>query len=174
MNWMKWIITNVQNGSAKKATVLKTLARDGGRERERWRAREGEMQYFSEGQKSSIINFLIMFPWLHIWTQLQDINQKSAWLCERTFVCAGVLFAVIYVPSCLCVLQCFLYCTGAAQGSVRLLDQWQTGVLFITWWRMTDESLYESMYVHQAAELEVENPLFKTTVKGLICSINYH
>lgn len=95
----------------------------------------------------------------------------AAW--ARMFVCAGVLFAVIYVPSCVCVLQCFLYCTGAAQGCVRLLDQWQTGVLFITWWRMTDESLYESTYVHQAAVLQVENPLFKTTARGFICRIDY-
>lgn len=117
MNWMKWIITNVQNGSAKKAIVLKTLeieiqrwrVREGGWERERWRAIEREMEgergraaLFSEGQKSSIINFLIMLPWLHVWTLLQDINQKSAWLRERTCLCAGVLFAVIYVPSCVC------------------------------------------------------------------------
>lgn len=50
----------------------------------------------------------------------------------------------------------FLCSTVAAQGSVCLLDWWQTGVLFITWWRVTEDSLYEFMHVYDPVVEEVK------------------
>lgn len=88
-----------------------------------------------------------MRPWLHMWTELQHINHGSqsvacylwlfVWFPVCAWECVSVFHHVVHLP--------------AARGSVCLLDRWQAGVLFITWWRVTDDSLYESMHVYRRA-----------------------
>ena len=35
----------------------------------------------------SIVNFLIMPPWFHIWTELQHINHQSVCVCMHAYAC---------------------------------------------------------------------------------------
>lgn len=115
--------------------------------------------------KPSIVNFLIMPPWFHIWTELQHINHQSVCVCMCMCVCAVICD---YLCAFLCdsgsVLLCF---TAAAPGSVCLLDWWQTGVLFISWWRITDDSFYESMSVYQPEAEEASKSFTWTCSVGL-------
>lgn len=103
--------------------------------------------YLSRGWKSTINNFIIMPPWLHMYTEPRSINHDSQCVCTVCGVLSMcVMQGYLYLCGFLCVFEkvfvfhCVVH-LSAARGSVCLLDCWTMGVLFTAWWRVTDECL---------------------------------